>query len=64
MQLCDFNFPVFWEHVFINEVFPILSRFISFYLIVYVIFKVIFLRDVTVSIRAKVLKKSFRAFEE
>jgi len=47
MQLCDFNFPVFWEHVIINEVLSILSRFNLFYLIVYVLFKVIFLRDVT-----------------
>ena len=40
----------------INEVLSILSRFNLFYLIVYVLFKVIFFRDVTVGIKAKVLK--------
>jgi len=41
------------DHVIINEVLSILSRFNLFYLIVYDLFKVIFLRDVTLEIEVK-----------
>jgi len=30
IKLCDFDFPAFWEHVFINEELPILSYLFPF----------------------------------
>jgi len=55
LKFC-FYCPVFWEYVIINEVLLILSCFNLLYLFIYIYLKVIFLRDVTIGIRAKVLK--------
>jgi len=55
LKFC-FYCPAFWEYVIINEVLLILSCFNLLYLFIYIYLKVIFLRDVTIGIRAKVLK--------
>jgi len=55
LKFC-FYCPAFWEYVIINEVSLILSCFNLLYLFIYIYLKVIFLRDVTIGIKAKVLK--------